>query len=81
MKTKLIIVVVLLITVNHVFAQNDQDISNSEKIYKALKELVDAGKAPGIIAAISSSEGIIAIGSAVSASGKLTSTWGLLKSQ
>jgi len=47
-----------------VFAQTKSGSNNSELINQALTEIVDDGKAPGMIAAIISSEGVIAIGSA-----------------
>jgi len=45
-------------------AQAILDSDNSKQISQALSEIVKDGKAPGIVAAISSSAGIIAIGSA-----------------
>jgi CubicO group peptidase (beta-lactamase class C family) len=47
-----------------VYAQTKSGSNNSELINQALIEIVDDGKAPGMIAAIISSEGVIAIGSA-----------------
>ena len=47
-----------------VYAQTKSGSNNSELINQALTEIVDDGKAPGMIAAIISSKGVIAIGSA-----------------
>ncbi|HHE65299.1 MAG TPA: class A beta-lactamase-related serine hydrolase, partial [Bacteroidetes bacterium] len=47
-----------------IYAQNRLESSNSELIKQALIKIVDEGKAPGIIAAIISSDRVLAIGSA-----------------
>jgi len=47
-----------------VYSQTKPDQNKSDAIYQALSEIVNDGKAPGIIAAIISSEGVIAVGSA-----------------
>lgn len=47
-----------------IYSQTKPDSNKSEAIQKALSEIVDEGKAPGMVAAIISSEGVIAIGSA-----------------
>jgi len=47
-----------------IYAQNTLESNKSELINQALSEIVNDGKAPGMIAAIISSEGVIAIGSA-----------------
>lgn len=45
-------------------SQTKSELNKSEMISQALSEIVNDGKAPGMIAAIISSEGVIAIGSA-----------------
>jgi len=47
-----------------IYAQDKLSLSKSEQINQALLEIIDQGKTPGMIAAIISSEGVIAIGSA-----------------
>ena len=54
----------LIFSLNLVYSQTKPDSSKSELIYQALTEIVNDGKAPGMIAAIISSEGVVAIASA-----------------
>ena len=59
------IALALLIPISpSVYSQTKPDPKKSEAIRLALSEIVDAGKAPGMIAAILSRQGVLAIGSA-----------------
>jgi CubicO group peptidase (beta-lactamase class C family) len=58
------ILLFLLAFCQTVYPQQKPDPKKSEAIGQALSELVKSDKAPGIIAAIASSEGLLAIGSA-----------------
>jgi CubicO group peptidase (beta-lactamase class C family) len=64
MKIKMIVLLFILAIFRPVYAQIKADQKKSVEIDKALSELVNSGQAPGIIAAIISREGVIAIGSA-----------------
>jgi len=59
-----IILIIFFLLIQHIYSQTKSEISKSEMICQALNEIVSDGKAPGMIAAIISSEGVIAIGSA-----------------
>ena len=58
------LVIITLFITSNIFARENQDLSNSESITKILNEIVDDGEAPGIIAAIISSDSVLVIGSA-----------------
>ncbi|OFX87170.1 MAG: hypothetical protein A2W99_07485 [Bacteroidetes bacterium GWF2_33_16] len=60
----LISLLTFFIFLHPIYSQTKPEPLKSKEITKTLKEIVNSGKAPGMIAAISSSEGVIAIGSA-----------------
>lgn len=64
MINQLIILLFILACTQSIYPQIKADPKKSDLISKALSELVNSGKAPGMIAAIASTEGLIAIGSA-----------------
>ena len=63
MMNRMIILGLILSCTQSLYPQIKAEQKKSDAIVKALSELVESGKAPGMIAAIASSEGIIAIGS------------------
>jgi len=66
-KTRIPAIMIMLLTVSmlaqRAYSQTKTDLKESDLIYLALKEIVEGGKAPGMVAAIISSEGVISIGS------------------
>ncbi|MDO9511217.1 MAG: serine hydrolase [Bacteroidales bacterium] len=64
-RNMVLICLILLVTFTQpVYSQAKPESPKSDEITKTLLEIVNKGKAPGIIAAIISSKGVIAIGSA-----------------
>ncbi|MCG7853752.1 MAG: hypothetical protein MIO92_14630, partial [Methanosarcinaceae archaeon] len=62
---RIVISLFLILTLTQtVYSQIDPESNGSEAIHKALSEIVNDGKAPGMIAAIISSDGVISIASA-----------------
>jgi len=63
--SQIMISLVMILACNQtIYSQTKSGSKKSELIKQALSEIVNDGKAPGMIAAIASSEGVIAIGSA-----------------
>ena len=58
------IMLVLFLANQPSFSQTNESLNQTQAIHEALLEIVNDGKAPGMIAAIASSDGIIAIASA-----------------
>jgi CubicO group peptidase (beta-lactamase class C family) len=64
MRRQLNILLIILTAAQYAYPQIQREPKKSDAIGTALSELVNSGKAPGMIAAIISSDGVIAIGSA-----------------
>jgi len=60
----LIILLISICYIQSIYPQIKSELKKSEAICNALSEIVNSGKAPGMIAAIISADGVIAIGSA-----------------